>query len=233
MDITALASLARKYESNGDPATVSNGYGDLGGVSYGLYQLATNTGSVKEFLDFVKDYSNDALANYGRVLSQFKIGSTEFSNLWKDIGNIDPNGFTELQDAYIKSRFYDIAVKKLKNNYFDIDKHSDAMKAVVFSRSVQYGPGNIVDLFEYAVDWKLKYANLSYVDNKYFDDQVIGAIYDYLVDECDKVYYLPHKGYFHSSDDWINGSNSVVKGLRNRFVHEKEDALNMLKEESK
>ena len=232
MDITLLASLARKYESNGNPATVSTGSGDLGGISYGLYQLASNTGTVKEFLYFVQDYPKDALANYGRVLAQFKIGSPEFNKLWKDIGNIDPKGFTELQDAYIKSKFYDVAVKKLKNNYFDITKHSNAMKIVLFSRSVQYGPGNTVDLFECAVDWKLHYANLSYVDNKYFDDQIISAIYDYLVDECDKVYYLPHKGYFHSPDDWVNGSNAIVKGLRTRFVNEKEDALKILKEEN-
>ena len=32
----------------------------------------------------------------------------------------------------------------------------------------------------------------------------------------------------HSPKDWVNGSTSVVAGLRNRFVHEKADALEAL-----
>ena len=46
----ALGDLSALYESNGDPGCVSTGYGDLGGISYGAYQLASNTGSVEEFI---------------------------------------------------------------------------------------------------------------------------------------------------------------------------------------
>ena len=39
-----LGDIAKKYESNGNPATVSTGHGDLGGQSYGMFQLASRGG---------------------------------------------------------------------------------------------------------------------------------------------------------------------------------------------
>src|ERR1044072_9394224 len=42
-----LGSLSSKYETSGrGPGTVSTGSGDPGGVSYGSYQIATQTGTV-------------------------------------------------------------------------------------------------------------------------------------------------------------------------------------------
>ena len=35
----ALGDLSASYESNGNPGCVSTGAGDLGGISYGAYQL--------------------------------------------------------------------------------------------------------------------------------------------------------------------------------------------------
>ena len=225
-DVTTIASLSAKYESHGNPGIVSSGSGDLGGVSYGSYQLASNTGAVDSFLAWGKSYSNDALANYARELSKFTVNSQEFKDLWKQIGDVDPGGFQELQDAYIMDHYYESAAIYLRDKYYDINKHSIAMKAVLFSRSVQYGPGNMVELFTIACE-RLGYPNLSYVDDATFDSKMIESIYDFLVDECDQSY---NNGlYYHSPNDWANGSYTVVKvGLRNRFVNEKEDALAML-----
>ena len=225
-DITTIASLSAKYESHGNPGVVSSGSGDLGGVSYGSYQLASNTGAVDSFLEWAKGYSNDALANYARELSKFPINSQEFKNLWRNIGDVDPDGFQELQNAYIMDHYYEAAASALRNNYFEINKHSIAMKAVLFSRSVQYGPGNMVELFTTAC-LRLGYPNLSYIDDASYDSKMIESIYDFLVDECDQAYN--NGSFYHSPNDWANGSYTVVKvGLRNRFVNEKEDALAML-----
>ena len=225
-DVTIIASLSAKYESHGDPGAVSSGSGDLGGVSYGSYQFASNVGAVDCFLEWAKDYSNDALANYARELRKFPVNSQEFKNLWKEIGDIDPNGFQELQDAYVMHHYYEAAASSLRDKYFEINKHSIAMKAVLFSRSVQYGPGNMVELFTIACN-RLGYPNMSYIDDSAFDRKMISAIYDFLVEECDQAYN--NGSYYHSPNDWANGSYTVVKvGLRNRFVNEKEDALAML-----
>ena len=78
---------------------------------------------------------------------------------------------------------------------------------------------------------KIGYPNLSYVDDKNFDRAMIGAIYDFLADECKNAYQKSNSLY-HSPKDWANGSYDVVKiGLLNRFINEKNDALELLTQE--
>ena len=222
-----VACLVRKYEAGGDPSAVSTGSGDLGGISYGIYQLASNAGSVQSFLEFACNYGDDNLANYGRVLSQYEINSQDFIDKWVEIGTNDPNGFGQLQDDYAKSVYFDGAANDLKDNYYDINTKTEAMQAVLMSRSIQYGAGNMVDLFTQACK-RMGYENLSYVDDAKFDYDMIANIYDFLIEECDNAYDNGN-GLYHSPNDWANGSYTVVKeGLRNRFINEKQDALSML-----
>jgi len=224
-EISIITSVAKRYESSGDCGTVSDGYGDLGGISYGSYQLSSNAGSVQSFLNFAVDYPNDNLANYARVLSEYSINSQEFIDKWREIGAIDPVGFGELQDAYAMERYYNPACGDLANNYYDVGEKSLAIKACVFSRAIQYGSGNVVELFTEACR-RMGYDNLSYVNDPHFDYHLIVNIYDFLIEECDNAYYS--NGLYHSPKDWCNGSYDVIGGLRNRFVHEKEDLLAML-----
>ena len=60
-EIPTITSVSKQYESSGDCSTVSTGSGDLGGISYGSYQLSSNAGSVDSFLDFAQNYPDDAL----------------------------------------------------------------------------------------------------------------------------------------------------------------------------
>lgn len=220
--------LARKYESNGNPACVSAGTGDLGGISYGTYQLSSNAGSLQSFLAFAREYEDKALANYGTVLSNLPINSEAFISLWKDLGTIDPEGFGKLQDEYAKAQYYDKACALLTDACYQADKHTEAMQAVIMSRAVQYGAGNMVELFTEAVN-RLGHPNLSYVDDAYFDRQMIDAIYGFLIDECEAAYGCCRPtGLYHSPKDWVNGSKDVVYGLENRFQHERQDAMDML-----
>lgn len=224
-----ITDLVRKYEASGDPGAVSDacGGGDLGGISYGIYQLSSNAGSVESFLRFACEYRDPALANYGKVLAQYEINGQTFQGQWRSIGAIDPEGFTKLQDAYAKEVYYERAAELLKRNYYDIATKSMAMQAVLFSRAVQYDAGNMVELYTEAVKG-LGYPNLSYIDDKAFDRRMITTIYDFLIEECDAAYQREN-GLYHSPKDWANGSYTVVKiGLRNRFANEKADALAML-----
>lgn len=227
-EIGQIASLARKYESNGDPACISSGEGDLGGVSYGLYQLASNVGSVEEFVAWLCDYPTPELANYGKVLATYEINSDAFKAAWRDIGTIDPGNFGMLQDAYIMGQYYGKAAQMLCHENYCADKHTTAMKAVILARAVQNGPSGCVELLKHALtkasggrDW-----NLSYVDDSAFDRDMIIAVYDFLVAECDAA--APDGGVWHSPNDFCNGSRSVIGGLRNRFINEKQDALALL-----
>lgn len=232
-DLSMLTSLAKKYESGGNPAAISSGAGDLGGISYGTYQLSSNAGSVEAFLAFACEYKKPELANYAVVLNSFEINSQEFRDTWHEIGTIDPDGFGELQDAYAKATYFDIAADELCDHRFCVAKHSMAMKAVIMSRAVQYGPGNIVELLDEACSL-MKFPNLSYIDDSYFDRPVINTIYDFLDDECDRALLRPTKdGMCHSPADWVNGSEHVVRALKNRFANECRDAMAMLEEERK
>ena len=226
-----IAILTRKYESNGNPGCVSSGMGDLGGISYGLYQFASNLYVVDDFVKWAMNYPDKALANYGNVLNQFTVNSNNFINTWKQIGLVDPQGFGKLQDDYIIEKYYNVVAKMLKTKYFDLDTHSLTLKNVVLSRAIQNGPSGCSSLFSIICEDYFEYPNLSYIDAISFDKDIITYIYNFLIDECDGAYWDDSKGYYQSPDRFCHGSWSIIKGLRNRFVNEKQDALALYKKE--
>lgn len=202
-----LGDLSAKYESNGDPGTVSDGYGDAGGVSYGCYQLASNTGSADSFVNWLQQQGHP----FGNILGQHPTGSTAFSAAWKYCAEEASDEFEQLQHDYIQQAYYDPAVETLREESFNIENHSEAMQQVIWSRAVQYGPGNIVEMFNTAVKY-LGFDNLSYVDAIDFDANMIRAIY---LTVC-------------RSEEWTNGSPALRAGLYERFENECNDALAML-----
>lgn len=200
-----LGDLSAKYESNGNPATISSGFLDLGGKSYGMYQLASDVGSVHAYLGWLKR-NNYWFAD---KLLEHAVGSAPFDDVWEFLGTGEnKEDFAKSQHDYIKYAYYDEACEALRRNNFDVDKHSEVMKDVVWSRAVQYGAGNIVDMFTEACQ-KLGHPNLSYVDDKHFDKAMIKAIY---LEVC-------------STPEWTNGSPHLRYGLYARFKNECEEAL--------
>ena len=223
VDIDKIACLARKYESDNDPACVYFNKGDLGGVSYGTYQFASNVGVVDNFVDWLCKYNDDKLANYGRVLAAHSTDSADFVKQWQELGTIDPGNFGKLQDEFVKEMYYDKVADKLAKENFHLDKHSDAFKAVVFARAIQNGVSGCVNLLYQACD----YPNLSYVDDSYFDGDLISDIYDFLIIECDSA-KPDSQGVWRSPYNFVHSSQSIVAALRNRFINERKDALAML-----
>lgn len=214
-----LGDLSAKYESSGSPATISPGEGDPGGKSYGLYQLASRMGSVRSFFDWaIRLSASETYANYARTLSQFPIASADFDCAWREIARIDEDGFARMQHDYICYAYYLPAVEALRSVGFDADKHTHVMQDVIWSRAVQYGTGNIVEMFETAChrmyneasDDYSGYPNLSYVDDARFDYDLISAIY---LAVC-------------KTPEWT--TPSCRRGLYDRFENECADALAML-----
>lgn len=174
-----LGSLSAWYESGGLGAgTISSGYGDPGGKSYGTYQLSSNAGSLQEYVNWL----NDNGWWFGANLSQYALTTDEFDAAWKwlaDPANGNAEDFARSQHEYIKYAYYDPAIATLAANYYNVEdatKHHEVMKDVVWSRSVQYGPGLILEMFTTAVN-SIGYPNLSYVDALQFDEAMIKAIY--------------------------------------------------------
>lgn len=200
--VNKLGELSAKYESNGKPGTISTGIGDIGGKSYGAWQLASNMGSVDKFISFLKTKN----AFYYKELSSAKkadgnrFGSI-FDDTWRYIAKTNEAGFLELQRIFIKSNYYDVSADMLLRKYnFDINQHSWALQNVLWSTAVQHGAGGAVNIF-----------NTVGLDKN--DRDLIIAIYDER-SNVDK--------YFYSSSD------AVKEAVKNRFRNEKIDALNML-----
>lgn len=210
-----LGDLSKKYESSGDCGTISSGYGDVGGKSYGMYQFASNMGVADKYVKWLQDNGYW----FGDELAKYTVGSSYFDEAWKFLANSDNRGdFEKSQHDFTKAMYYDKACTLLADSGYHVNKHSKAIKDVVWSRAVQYGPYQIVEMFDDACTIVLggKF-NLSYVDDKSFDERMIKAIY---LDVC-------------STPAWTNGSPALREGLYARFRNECEDALNMLNEELK
>ena len=199
-----LGDLSKKYESNGDPAAISTGIGDLGGKSYGMYQMSSDLGVVADFLDWAQTRGY----GFARNLKRCTIGSKVFDFRWKLTANIMKEEFTEAQHRFIKERYYDIAAKLLDEAMYDLNNHTEVMADVVWSRAVQNGPYQIVEMFTEACK-SIGYPNLSYVDDRAFDYNMIEAVYQNV---C-------------KTEEWTNGSPALREGLYARFDAECAEAL--------
>jgi hypothetical protein len=210
-----LGDLSAHYESNGYAGAISDCPQDPGGKSYGTYQFSSNAGSLRAFVDWLKssDYSY-----MGETLDQYELCSADFDAAWVQLANTDGDDFRIAQHDYIKYAYYDPAISYLANAGWNIDNHNQVMQDVVWSRSVQYGPGNIVEMWEDAVHqmWNeadgenTGYPNLSYIDSSRFDYDMITAIYLIV---C-------------SSVEWNN--SALRDNLNDRFDSECHDALGQL-----
>ena len=130
-----LGVLSEKYEDGG-PATISTGEGDSGGVSYGQYQFATNTGTVDNFVAWLLAQGG-VKAGYGAMLEKYPAGSLEFSNQWLWIAENEAD-FGEWQDEFVKPRYYDAAYEYAKEYGLSVELPF-ALQAVLFSNAIQHG----------------------------------------------------------------------------------------------
>lgn len=220
-----LGDISGKYESGNRADAVSTGAGDLGGVSYGAHQFIAPVAN--KFVKWLQ-YTGSP---YGELLAQEKAGTAAFSNLWRQVARQDYEGFLQLQHDYTKMQYYDPAVGLLAQENYHVGKHSQAVGEMVFSRAVQYGAKWVPELFLKGMKFYTPpYLNLSYVDAPNFDRQLIQGVYDFLVACCDEASY--NGSIYCDCEQWTCGSYDVVKiGLRNRFLNEKQDLLQLLDKE--
>jgi hypothetical protein len=216
-----LGDISGKYESGNRAGAVSTGIGDLGGVSYGAHQFIAP--AAESFVRWLKEKGHPL----GRRLSQHPAGTSDFGALWKQTAQEDHDAFLALQHEYTKMEYYDPAVKLLEKENFHTDKHSTAVKEMVFSRAVQYGPAWAAELFAKGMKFaNPSYLNLSYIDEERFDGELIRGVYDFLICCCDTAIY--NGSVYVDKERWTCGSYEVVKiGLRTRFLREKDDLLAM------
>lgn len=131
MDIRPLGFISEKYESGSgrlNSGTIANTKGDPGGKSYGVYQLALNTGTLKRYLDWSK---------YGKRFADIPIAGEEFDKTWKSLAESEHESFASDQRTYIRYSHYAPASRFAIQQGFDINNR--AIQEALFSISVQHG----------------------------------------------------------------------------------------------
>ena len=119
-----LGDLSARYESNGNPGSVSDGVDDPGGKSYGIYQLSSKMGSVSSFLNWAVNISgNPTYQQYGDALNEFGVATDEFDEKWREIAENDGKTFEEMQHDYIMHAYFFPAADALREAGYDPDKH--------------------------------------------------------------------------------------------------------------
>jgi hypothetical protein len=197
-----LGTLSAKYESNGDPVAIGRNEGDAGGASYGAYQFATNAGVPEAFVGWLEEqgyWGTAALAQAGEP------GTEGFDAAWRQVAEADAAVFLAMQHRYVEQVYYEPAKTALLAMGLDIDARSEAVRQVVWSAAVQYGPGYVGKLFRDA-------AALTSEQPDAADDATLIA----------NVYAV------RASDAWTAGSPGLRPALRARFAAECREALGML-----
>lgn len=129
-----LGKLSEQFESGGRGAgTVSSGRGDPGGVSYGIYQLASRTGTAARFVESEGEPWRHEFAGNAP-------GSNAFSAAWRAIAKREPAAFAHAQHAYIERTHYRPAVEAVRaRTGLNLDQRHQAVRDATWSVAVQHG----------------------------------------------------------------------------------------------
>lgn len=136
----SLGALSAKYESNGNPGTIGRNKGDIGGASYGTYQLTTASGNAQKFAN-----------QYGGSLAGKKAGTAAFDAAWKAEAKKNPKAFEAAQHNYIEKTHYQPAANQFKKiTGIDPSKQPKAIQDMIWSIGVQHGSGGAASIFKNA-----------------------------------------------------------------------------------
>jgi hypothetical protein len=205
-----LGSLSEEYESSGrGPGVVSGGENDPGGVSYGVYQLSSKTGTCAAF---VKSEGKLWSADF----ADLKPGSAQFSSVWTAIAVRDPDGFRAAQHAFIERTHYRRVVASVADRKgLDLNTLGSAVRDVVWSCAVQHGaaPNILIDAID-LVDRDIERTDPAY------ERKLIQAIYTARIGYVLLVSQNPKLT--------AGERNQLISITKNRYPKELADALKLL-----
>lgn len=203
-----FGSLARRFESRGDPGAV--GRDTNGGYSYGTYQIATRTGTMNNFMNWLRNRNPSAAEELDRAggVNGAASGSPEFIDAWRRLSQNQT--FVENQRQFITETHYVPAVNNiLTDTGINISSRSRALQEAVNSTAIQHGPAGARRIVTRAIN-EAGGRNAT-------DEEIINRIYDIRSDVTRE---------FRSS------SPREQEAVRNRFIQEREMALRMLQQET-
>lgn len=207
-----LGTLSAKYES-GRRGAAAVGFDRTGGWSYGKYQIATRTGTMRSFLRYIEPRS-PTIAKRLAEAGGFKAamaGEQRFKAAWIKAAT-DPS-FEMLQHDYIRDTHYRPLAASLERDLgIKLEERSYVLQDVVWSTSVQHGAGSKV----------IQNALKGKVIESLSDEEIINAVYEERGKEVTDSVGNTELKYFRSS------SKPVQDDIRKRFQDERQCAKQML-----
>jgi hypothetical protein len=138
-----LGMVSEKYETGGrGSATV--GWDQVGGTSYGKYQIASKVGAMTDYLNYLTRVNPEA-ANKLRAAGPPDSGKNgKFAETWISMANAGEFGDTE--HNFIKTK-YDFAMGKVSNTSVRTLIDSDrGLQEMMWSTSVHHGPSGAASI---------------------------------------------------------------------------------------
>lgn len=124
-DISAYFESGNTSRSVG---TISFNKSDPGGKSYGKYQIATRTGTLKKYI---------AWSVFNAEFQGVHPASAEFDAIWKRLAEEKPIEFEQDQYNFIKATHYEPVARAAKDMGFNLK--DEGVQEALFSIGVQHG----------------------------------------------------------------------------------------------
>jgi hypothetical protein len=210
-----LGQTSEKYESGGKGPGTINAYnggagGDLGGASYGTYQLASflpavmSTGKARPS---AKNSPVIQFLNNSKFKDKFaglEPATAAFDAKWKEIATTNAADFKKEQHDYIQKKYYDVALANLQRQGLDMTKYGPAVQDLIWSGAVQFGPANTRAFTEALRD-----------KSTLTDKDIVTLVSEWKINNVATL--------FKSS------SASIQAGVKSRYQSEKQALLNLIK----
>lgn len=140
-----LGSLSALYES-GKKGSSAVGWDSTGGTSYGKYQIAAKTGTMNEFMKYLKDANPEAYKRLAAAGPADAGKDGAFAQEWQKMAKDGTLGNSE--HDFIKKSHFDVGMKGIKNEGLNkLLSGNSALQDVMWSTSVQHGGKGASSIF--------------------------------------------------------------------------------------
>ena len=158
-----LGKLSEKYEA-GNKGSGAVGWDSTGGTSYGKYQIASKTGTMDNFMKFLKTNNPEAYEKLSQAGPADGGKDGAFAKQWQELAK--SGGLKDSEHEFIKKTHFDKGVGGVKDKGLqDQIGKSKALQEVMWSTSVQHGGGGASGIFN-----KVAKAGMS-------EEDIIKAVY--------------------------------------------------------
>lgn len=179
-----LGQTSAEFESGGrGPGTINDYMNtaswDKGGASYGTYQLASylpaqipldaksNAGQYREKRRPSPLEEYIASSTFKSRFAGLTPATPEFDAKWLETAKLWPSGFQEDQHNYIKKKYYDPVITKLKSRGFNFDNNGPAVQDAIWSTSVQFWHGVTINIISQALNSRNAISDADFVKRMY------------------------------------------------------------------